>query len=112
MGVIGAGVAGMATRPWLGIAEAADGPDSDLVVFNAKVYTVDSAAPKAEAFAVKNGRFTAIGTSAEIRGLAGKGTQTYDARGMTVVDWGPASPVGMKRRWLLSGFGMEWKANS
>jgi len=59
--------------------------DADLIVFNAKVYTVDARVPRAEAFAVKNGRFIAVGTSPEIKGLAGKRTQTYDAKGMTVV---------------------------
>jgi predicted amidohydrolase YtcJ len=73
--------AGVATLPLL----AAEGPDVDLVVFNAKVYTVDPRVPKAEAFAIKNSRFHAIGTSAEIKALAGKGTQTFDAKGMTIV---------------------------
>ena len=36
----------------------------DLIVHNAKVYTVDRANPVAEAFAIKDGRFTVIGTSA------------------------------------------------
>jgi len=71
----------MASLPLL----AADGADADLVVFNAKVYTVDSRLPKAEAFAVKNGRFTAIVNTAEIKALATKGTQTFDAKGMTIV---------------------------
>jgi hypothetical protein len=58
--------------------------DMDLIVHNAKVYTVDRA-PVAEAFAIRNGRFAAIGTSAEIKALAGKKTQNYDAKGMTVL---------------------------
>jgi hypothetical protein len=57
----------------------------DLIVHHAKVYTVDRANPTAEAFAIKNGRFAAIGTSAEIKGLAGKKAQTYDAKGMIVL---------------------------
>jgi predicted amidohydrolase YtcJ len=81
-----AGIAGMAVAPWQRIAKAADAPaDADLVVLNAKVYTVDSSVPKAEAFAVKGGRFTAVGRTAEIKGLIGKATQTYDAKQMTVV---------------------------
>jgi hypothetical protein len=59
--------------------------DADLVVFNAKVYTVDPQSPRAEAFAVKNGRFIAVGNSADIKALAGKSTQTLDAQQMTVV---------------------------
>jgi len=60
-------------------------PDPDLVVFNAKVYTMDPARPRAEAFAVKDGRLIAVGTTADIRSLARKGTQSYDAKQMTVV---------------------------
>jgi hypothetical protein len=81
----GAGIAGVVGGPWLGAAAAAEGPNTDLVVFNAKVYTVDSNAPKAEAFAVKAGRFAAVGSNADIRALIDKGTQTFDARQMTVV---------------------------
>jgi predicted amidohydrolase YtcJ len=81
----GAAVAGVVSGPWLGSAAAADVPEADLVVFNAKVYTVDSRVAKAEAFAVKGGRFVAVGSNAESRGLIGKATQTFDARQMTIV---------------------------
>lgn len=57
----------------------------DLVVFNGRVYTVDSRVPKAEAFAVRGGRFAAVGSNQEIKGLIGKGTETFDARQMTIV---------------------------
>ena len=79
------GLAGMLAGPWQRAAAAAEGPDIDLVVSNANVYTVDSRTPKAEAFAVKGGRFTAVGRNSEIRGLIAKGTQTFDARRMTIV---------------------------
>ena len=88
----GAGIAGVVSGTWLGAATAAEAQgaepgtqDPDLVVFNAKVYTVDARAPKAEAFAVKAGRFVAVGSTSEIRALIGKGTRTFDARQMTVV---------------------------
>jgi predicted amidohydrolase YtcJ len=64
---------------------APDTRDADLVVFNANVYTVDSRAPKVEALAVKAGRFSAVGNTADIRGLIGKNTATFDARRMTIV---------------------------
>ena len=82
LGLTGAGIASLAGSQWL---RAAEGQDADLVVFNAKVYTVDSRAPKAEAFAVKANRFLAVGTTAEMKALIGKGTQTYDAKQMTIV---------------------------
>ncbi len=85
LNLTGAGIAALAGATWPRIASADQSTDADLVVFNAKVYTVDSRAPKAEAFAVKAGRFTAVGSSAEIKSLIGKGTQTFDAKQMTVV---------------------------
>ncbi len=90
MGLTGAGLAGVAGGGWVNTmpaaaAAAADIGDADLVVFNAKVFTVDPAMPRAEAFAVKSGRFAAVGTTADIKGLAGKGTQMFDAKQMTVV---------------------------
>jgi hypothetical protein len=82
IGLAGAGLACLATRP----ADATTGtPDADLVVFNAKVHTVDSRAPQAEAFAVKAGRFTAVGGNRDIKGLIAASTQTFDAKQMTIV---------------------------
>ena len=43
------------------------------------------AMPRAEAFAVKDGRFIAVGSNDDIKGLIGKDTQTFDAKQMTVV---------------------------
>ena len=94
MGLTTAGAAGILARPWLGEsggffpapgAPSAQGVDPDLVVFNAKVYTMDPAMPRAEAFATSGGRFVAVGTTAAIKGLAGKRTQTFDAKQMTIV---------------------------
>jgi predicted amidohydrolase YtcJ len=85
MGLTGAGIAGIAGASWLRVAAAAEGVDPDLVVFNAKVYTVDSRIPKVEAFAVKDSRFVAVGSSDEMRKLAGKRTRMIDAAQMTIV---------------------------
>lgn len=70
---------------WMGAARAATPINVDLVVYNAKVHTVDDAMPGAEAFAVSNGRFVAVGSSADIRALAGPKTESFDAKGMLVV---------------------------
>jgi predicted amidohydrolase YtcJ len=85
MKLSGAGIAALFGAVWPGTATAAEGPDADLVVFNGKVYTVDSRAPKVEAFAVKAGRITNVGNTAEIKALIGKRTQTLDAKQMAVV---------------------------
>jgi predicted amidohydrolase YtcJ len=91
MGLTAAGVAGALTPAWMGGAHAASvapisqSADPDLVVFNAKVYTMDSAAPRAEAFATSGGRFIASGSTAGMKALIGKRTQTFDAKQMTIV---------------------------
>jgi predicted amidohydrolase YtcJ len=88
IGLTGAGLAGAVAGPWLSatpLQAAAADADTDLVVFNAKVYTIDARLPRAEAFAVKGGRFIAVGTTADMRGLIGKNTQQFDAQQMTVV---------------------------
>ena len=59
--------------------------DADVVVLNANVHTVDSQMPSAAAFAVKDGRFVAIGTNDEAKAWSGKRSETIDARGMTIV---------------------------
>ena len=58
---------------------------ADLVVINADVRTVDPVHPRAEAFAIEDGRFTAIGLTTEIQGLIGAETRVIDAGGSTVV---------------------------
>jgi predicted amidohydrolase YtcJ len=57
---------------------------ADLIVRNARVYTMERGRPTAEAFAVKAGRFVAVGSNEAIAGLAG-GAEVFDAKGMTVV---------------------------
>jgi len=80
-GLAGAG----AVAPWLGRAAFAAGTDPDLAVVNANVYTVDAGMPRAQGFAVTAGRFSAVGSSEDMRALAGRRTQVFDARGMTIV---------------------------
>ena len=58
--------------------------DPDLIVVNARVYTVDATQPRAEAFAVKGDRFIAVGSTSDIRNLATSRTRVIDAQRMTV----------------------------
>ena len=95
MSVTGGVFAGLVGAPSLAASAAATqnvaqvgatgGQDPDVIVVNAKVYTMDSRTPRAEAFAVTNSRFTAVGSTGDIKDLARKNTQTFDAKGMTVV---------------------------
>jgi predicted amidohydrolase YtcJ len=81
MGLAAASAAGLFARPLSALATI----DPDFVVYNAKVYTIDAAAPRAEAFAIAGSRFAAVGSNADIRALIGKRTRTLDAKGMTIV---------------------------
>src|SRR5882757_4942367 len=56
----------------------------DLVVINAKITTMDPVMPKAEAFAVLGDRFLAVGSTTDMKSLAGPKTRIYDAKGMMV----------------------------
>src|SRR4051794_4239424 len=51
----------------------------ELALFNGTVYTVDDRRPRAEAFAVQNGRFVAVGSTADIRKRITASTKVIDA---------------------------------
>lgn len=57
---------------------------ADTIVINAKVITVDPNHPSAQAFAIDNGRFSAVGTNAEILKLKTASTKVIDLKGETV----------------------------
>jgi predicted amidohydrolase YtcJ len=83
---LGTGSATAAALGWAhtGKAQNRPGPAPDTIVWNARVYTMDPALPRAEAFAVKNGRFVAVGANDDVRNLASSGTELIDASRMTV----------------------------
>lgn len=57
----------------------------ELIVINARIVTMDPAKPQAEALAIAGGRVLALGTSGEIRALAGRRTEVIDAGGRLVL---------------------------
>jgi predicted amidohydrolase YtcJ len=57
---------------------------ADLVAVNGKVFTAREGAPPAEAFAVKDGRFIAVGSSAAVRTHVGPDTKVIDLGGRFV----------------------------
>ena len=79
-----AAAAGLVGAAWPTFAKA-DPREAELIVINAKVYTIDSRLPTAQAFAVKNGRFMAVGKTADIKALARKPTRVVDAHGTTII---------------------------
>lgn len=78
---------GLGTIPTACAAGAPSGARNaapDLVLINGRVFTSDDTQPRAEAFAVKDGRFVAVGSTDDIENLITSGTQVIDAEGMTV----------------------------
>jgi len=68
-----------------GVQARAKAPPADRVFLNGRVYTGDPARPFAEALAVRGRDLLAVGSSAELKTLAGKGTDVVDLRGRLVV---------------------------
>ena len=62
---------------------AAQAPDTILV--NGKILTVDAQFSTREALAIRDGRIVALGTSADIRKLAGRETRVIDVQGRAVI---------------------------
>jgi predicted amidohydrolase YtcJ len=58
---------------------------ADTILINGHVITVDARFSIAQAVAITGGKFTAVGTSANIRKLAGPSTAVIDLKGRTVI---------------------------
>ena len=58
---------------------------ADLIVTNARIYTVDEARPFGAALAVKDGRVLFVGSEREALALRGSSTRLIDAHGNTIV---------------------------
>ncbi|MBE3135667.1 MAG: amidohydrolase [Acidobacteria bacterium] len=76
---LGALVAGGACAP------ATPKPAADLIITNARVWTVDPARPRAEALAVQGDRIVSVGSAAEVEALRGPQTMVIDARGRVIM---------------------------
>ena len=58
---------------------------ADTVFYNGKVYTADANFTTAEAVAIRDNKFLAVGTSDRIRQMAGPNTRRIDLKGKTVI---------------------------
>jgi predicted amidohydrolase YtcJ len=56
-------------------------PSADLIITNAKIWTVDKARPQAEALAVLGDRIVAVGSAGEVDAWHGPQTKVLDAQG-------------------------------
>ena len=69
----------------LSISAAALAASPDTVYVNGRIYTVDGARPWAEALAIADGKFVAVGTAAEINALVHDSTDVVDLGGHMVM---------------------------
>lgn len=60
-------------------------PPADLIVTNARIYTVDDARPIASALTVRDGRIQFVGSAAEALAHRGPATRLIDASGRTII---------------------------
>jgi predicted amidohydrolase YtcJ len=58
---------------------------ADLLITNARVYTVDAALPRAQAVAVRGDRIVFVGSNQEAAALRGPSTRVFDVQGKTVI---------------------------
>lgn len=72
---------------WLAtvFATASAAPPPEYIYVNARVWTADATQPAAEAFAVMDGRFVAVGSNESVRALAGPSSTVVDLGGRRVV---------------------------
>src|SRR5215471_5638321 len=73
---------------------------ADLVILNASIHTMDEAKPTAAAVAILGNRIVAVGSTAEIKPLAGARTRVIDAGKKVVLPGFNDSHV----HWLTGGF--------
>ena len=58
---------------------------TDLILVNAKVTTLDRGNPQAQAVAIRDGKFLAVGSEAAVRAAAAPGAKVIDAKGRRVI---------------------------
>lgn len=90
-------------------------PRADLVVRNARIYTVDAAHPWATALAVKSGRLVVVGSDADVTSWIGPRTRVHDAAGKLILPGFHDTHVHLslttsKRHWCDLGYPLTWAA--
>ncbi|MEE9536305.1 MAG: amidohydrolase family protein, partial [Desulfobacterales bacterium] len=77
-------IGGLASIAASAAAKAKD-VKADVVYRNGFVYTVDGVRSRAEAFAVKDGKFIAVGSNEDMKEVTGENTKTVDLNGKMVM---------------------------
>jgi predicted amidohydrolase YtcJ len=75
----------LASALWIVLVAPARAQAPDTVVINGKIITVDARSSVPQALAIRDGRIVALGSSAQVRRLAGSRTRVIDLGGRTVI---------------------------
>ncbi len=78
-------LAGLAATAGVPRAAFATGGNADLILTAGTIHTVDPQVPRAQAFAVRGGRFVYVGSRDGVRAFRGPRTKTVDAGAATVL---------------------------
>lgn len=87
---------------------AAGAAVADLIVYNARITTLDPRRPTASALAVAGGNLVALGSDAEVLALAGAQTRRIDARGRRLVPGLNDSHIHLIRGGLNYNLELRW----
>ncbi|MDN3919713.1 amidohydrolase [Roseateles violae] len=82
---------------------------ADLIVLNARITTMDPERPQAEALAVREGRFVAVGEAEEVMAWRGTGTRVIDARGRRLIPGLIDSHIHVIRGGLSFNLELRWE---
>ncbi|WOD13226.1 amidohydrolase [Pseudomonas sp. NyZ704] len=82
---------------------------ADIIFFNGDLHTVDRDNPRATAVAIKDGKFTAVGSDAEAMALRGDGTHLVDLQGRTVIPGLNDSHLHLIRGGLNYNLELRWE---
>jgi len=82
---------------------------TDLVLINAKVTTLDRENPQAQAVAIRNGKFLAVGTEQEVRAAAAPNARIIDAGGRRLIPGLIDSHIHVIRGGLNYNMELRWE---
>ena len=85
-------------------------PDADLIVHNARIATLDSARPEATAVAIRDGRFLAVGSDADVQAHRTARTTVIDGHGRRVIPGLNDSHIHVIRGGLNYHLELRWDA--
>ena len=82
--------------------------NAELILLNGRVTTLGNGAPMVSAVAVKDGRFLAVGTDAEVMAMRGVATRVIDLQGRTVIPGLNDSHIHVIRGGLNYNMELRW----